>query len=212
MKLYVISKKESEYNDNYDELRDGGFPIKAFKSHDNALQECNRMNKEERLDIQTEGYQEHDDHYFVTSVDVQDQDLVSYSDKLVAAKAAKAEASKLAKEYLHDQLKDLFDNNESLVAVRWPQYTPYFNDGDECRFRVSDVRCKFSDTKDDSGEYEDGFYDSWEVEDETKEGIIRKANSIIESADRDDLKQAFDDHVQVTATRDGFEVEEYEHD
>lgn len=47
-----------------------------------------------------------------------------------------------------------------VVAVRWTQYTPYFNDGEACTFDVNDARTKLIDTDEEDGEYEDGFIDS----------------------------------------------------
>lgn len=41
-------------------------------------------------------------------------------------------------------------------AVRWEQYTPYFNDGDVCTFSANDVSIKFTG-KDTGGDREDGF-------------------------------------------------------
>ena len=36
-----------------------------------------------------------------------------------------------------ETFKEFFDNNPGIKAVVWTQYTPYFNDGDECVFRVN---------------------------------------------------------------------------
>lgn len=42
-----------------------------------------------------------------------------------------------------DRIKPLFnkffDENEEIGAICWTQFTPYFNDGDECVFSVKDV-------------------------------------------------------------------------
>ncbi len=47
-----------------------------------------------------------------------------------------------------------------VVAVRWTQYTPYFNDGDACTFDVYEARTKLTDTPEEAGDYEDGFITS----------------------------------------------------
>ena len=41
------------------------------------------------------------------------------------------------KENLNTILSEVFAN-ENIQAIAWSQYTPYFNDGDECVFRVSE--------------------------------------------------------------------------
>lgn len=38
---------------------------------------------------------------------------------------------------LNKMLSEIF-NNEKIQAIAWAQYTPYFNDGDECVFGVSE--------------------------------------------------------------------------
>jgi hypothetical protein len=45
-------------------------------------------------------------------------------------------------------------------AVRWQQYTPYFNDGEPCEFNVYDFLVRIVGDADDSGDYEDGFRSS----------------------------------------------------
>lgn len=48
-------------------------------------------------------------------------------------------------------------------AVRWSQYTPYFNDGDPCVFSVREAEVRFSE--DETDDEEDGDTDE-EVEDD----------------------------------------------
>jgi hypothetical protein len=40
---------------------------------------------------------------------------------------------------LNNAIKKLFVDIPDLYAIRWTQYTPYFNDGDACIFGVGDV-------------------------------------------------------------------------
>ena len=35
--------------------------------------------------------------------------------------------------------KEFFDENPGITAIHWTQYTPYFNDGDVCEFRVNEI-------------------------------------------------------------------------
>src|ERR1700674_1049946 len=41
-----------------------------------------------------------------------------------------------AKILIRDGLKNIFDKYPSIENISWTQYTPYFNDGDPCVFRV----------------------------------------------------------------------------
>jgi hypothetical protein len=136
--------------------------------------------------------------------------------------------------------KEFFDKNPSITVVKWTQYTPYFNDGDECVFGVNDP--VFSNATGDDivdvnpwGEYEGENEEVWAVnnpkwvlqsdsyyykEDQVK---LRKSNIDVQSCDllstmiqssemKNVLRGMFDDHVSVIATRDGFDVQEYDHD
>lgn len=113
-------------------------------------------------------------------------------------------------------------------AIRWRQYTPYFNDGDVCEFGVQDVYVRTADTDPEGGDYEDGFVGAWELrgpghyDDKytwVSEGEVHpayaalKALGVISSGAFDHaLIDLFGDHAEVTVTKDGIEVEYYEHD
>jgi len=112
-------------------------------------------------------------------------------------------------------------------AIRWTQYTPYFNDGDPCEFTIHEIMVRFTpleDESDERGDYEDGFIDSWsmsyawerdeisELTDETYEAL-KKALKDWDVLYSDEVcKQNFGDHARVTATIEGFSVDYYEHD
>lgn len=51
----------------------------------------------------------------------------------------------------------LFDKYPTLEAIRWEQYTPYFNDGDPCEFSVGEPRFKVANGDEDEGDWGDGF-------------------------------------------------------
>lgn len=151
-----------------------------------------------------------------------------------------------------------------VLAVRWKQYTPYFNDGEPCEFgvrcysgivRLADYE---TDPEDDDYETEDGFVESGDVRFEggkeykwvevpltqaeidankaryrystqttrhekvatgvTYErhpayGAIVDLEHALEGGEFDNvLLEAFGDHATVTVTKDGIDVEFYEHD
>jgi len=114
---------------------------------------------------------------------------------------------------------------EGVEAVRWEQFTPYFNDGDACEFGAQELDVKFVG-EDNAGDYEDGFVSGWYLGYENAKGEYpyRPETATLEQAkafnaakpnlDRyeDVLRENFGDPAQVTATTDGFSVEFYEHD
>ncbi|AXH70508.1 hypothetical protein HOT75_gp121 [Gordonia phage Daredevil] len=164
-------------------------------------------------------------------------------------------------------LSELLDKLDALLAfpeveaIRWRQWTPYFNDGDVCTFSAYGVEVKFVDGDDEAGDSEDGFvdesgefpagyfdthahrtykgYDSElrrpvyeipegfiEVDYDDREyfagGTVHRADiqsahaalrKAIECGEHDTkLTEHFGDPAEVVATRDGFDVEYYEHD
>lgn len=115
---------------------------------------------------------------------------------------------------LKEEFKNFFAAHPECKALRWTQYTPYFNDGEPCTFSRGEFTANMQDTAEDAGDDGDGF--DYLYGDEFKKGgkyeAASKAIAALEDIDADIYKMVFDDHVQVTATKDGFEVEEYSHD
>ena len=125
-----------------------------------------------------------------------------------------------------ETLKSFFELNPGINALRWTQYTPYFNDGDACVFGVGDVY--FTNAKDEQlndvnswGEYEGDDEDVWAESYMTylsgKEGVDVTScdfiSDMINSSEmKDIMEQMFGDHVCVTVTRNGIVIDDYEHD
>ena len=140
-----------------------------------------------------------------------------------------------------DIFTSVFDNYPMVEKLQWQQYTPYFNDGEECIFRVNDL-CVIldEDLMDDDWYYESAFplYDSMirrygtdeesEWDKERWSNLIKAfgsyekviefneffagVSSSFEGIPDDMMKQLFGDHAQVTVTKDAITVDEYDHD
>jgi hypothetical protein len=119
------------------------------------------------------------------------------------------------KTLIADALKEVFEKHPELLAVRWAQYTPYFNDGDACTFRVNDADLRFAFT-DDNEDATDGFIDSdyYLEKKEEKEKWSAAAEDIANiTAHEDILLETFGNDQEITVNRDGStEQEEYSHD
>ncbi len=117
-------------------------------------------------------------------------------------------------------LTEIFDKYESLESFGWNQYTPYFNDGDECTFSAN---------TDDININGESYYDmndirktNWDSTtrseianpnfNSAKFEMIKEIKSVLGSVDEEFLKETYGDHTEVTVTRAGSEVSEYEHD
>jgi hypothetical protein len=78
------------------------------------------------------------------------------------------------KRFVSDAIKTFFAAHPQVEAVRWTQYTPYFNDGDECIFGIGGelmVQFRDRDPADHAfpDEYRDksqseGFLSSWDLD------------------------------------------------
>lgn len=138
--------------------------------------------------------------------------MPSIQDIMAKKKAFEEELQANGKEALSEEFKKVFEAHQDLVAIRWRQYTPYFNDGDACRFSVHDFDMRLTSTPEDAGDEEDGFEYTWTVEDNEQNAAVAEAVRSLGRIDNDVYLTVFGDHCQVTATRDGFEVDEYSHD
>ncbi len=155
------------------------------------------------------------------------EQLQSRFDALInEQKALRTKFQSEAQTMFKESLKDFFELNPGVNAIRWTQYTPYFNDGDPCIFHVNDVY--FTNAKDEQldevstwGEYEgddESVWAEWHVTYLSgKEGVNAKScdfiAGIIGSSEMEDImEQMFGDHVCVTVTRNGIDIDEYEHD
>jgi hypothetical protein len=111
---------------------------------------------------------------------------------------------------------ELFVEYPDLKSISWSQYTPYFNDGDSCNFSSnhSYAAIKFvasdDEDEDEDDDYQDGFNESLATPEQLKAG--KAAEEFLENFDDDDMENLFGDHVKVIITKDGIEVEDYDHD
>jgi len=132
----------------------------------------------------------------------------------------KAYDEKLRKEgeaAVKDAFKDIFDKFPELEMIWWTQYTPYFNDGDTCVFRVHDFYAVFPDpaSPDDEVDYNDDYNDSWSLKsskDPRKKEIGQAIDELESELPRDVMLSVFGDHVKVVATRKGFAIHDQDHD
>lgn len=120
-----------------------------------------------------------------------------------------------------------------VLEYKWTQYTPSWNDGEECTFSANGewrggVKLEFGD--EDGGDQEDGYYSndylgfsSWRnrsadpingVDVNEMATLLHTVEMELGSGQHDVfLKDSFGDHAIVYATKDGFRIEYYaDHD
>lgn len=120
---------------------------------------------------------------------------------------------------------DVFKSFPQFVGISWAQYTPYFNDGDECIFGISEIYyISDSEALDSIADGEKEGYDyeeeeivstSWSMKKSEQIDVINIFESLLSDSE-DFLKAAYGDHMKVTITKtkDGPKVSttEYYHD
>ena len=118
---------------------------------------------------------------------------------------------KTCREAVKEIFDDLFVNHPEIKTVYWSQYTPYFNDGDECIFNVHDINV----SPDYFEEIDSPYHDDENEQNFNIPPNLAKAIKEINKFASDNLqamKDMFGDHAFVRAHTGGFEVREYEHD
>lgn len=125
-------------------------------------------------------------------------------------------------------LTPLFEKHPKIKSISWNQYTPYFNDGDECTFSTNFDYVKINGLDED----DDNSQLDWRIEyylkgDEKYANILSENPNIdldiyhgaeefkklLSSIPDDFYKSLFGDHQEITINSDGsIDIEEYEHD
>lgn len=130
-------------------------------------------------------------------------------------------------------LKAVFDEVPELVVIKWNQYTPYFNDGDECVFRVGEPQFagleegvtmtdeEILEAASDTSSYEIdhdnlrpliGYGAKTGLLTKEKAELLEEVSGALQTTLEDALKSVFGDHAQITVTRQGVTVSEFNHD
>lgn len=136
----------------------------------------------------------------------------------VQVKVLKEQTTAQMKMIMAEMFGKFFDAFPSIKTVHWAQYTPYFNDGDECYFTLGSIEFN---TKEYDG-IEDEDFDEGESFSVSKYGnnnaidsdLYRACIAVTDVLQNmgDQLENLLDNHVQVFVTRRGIDVEEYEHE
>jgi hypothetical protein len=143
----------------------------------------------------------------------------------------KAEAQQMASDAFDSFCKEIFEKHPKVESFGWSQYTPYFNDGDTCTFSAN------TDYISINGEYVDDSkwinektvtdWGTWNRDLRIYEGRVEVPNldydpelskgadeitEFLRNFDNDFYITRFGDHAEITVSKDGVDVDEYEHD
>ena len=110
--------------------------------------------------------------------------------------------------------KEFFSENPKVKEVRWDQYTPFFADGDACIFGVHDfiaiANIGLSEEESNLEYITPELLEKYDLN-KTQENA-KEFFKLLRSIPDEIFENMFEDHVTVTATMNGFETIECEHD
>lgn len=140
--------------------------------------------------------------------------MTKYQELQVKVKAMRAEMREAFGEAIRDGATELFNKYPFLTAFGCTCYTPYFNDGDTCTYSVnSDYPLVTFNFPGLPGEDNDsGYFDDSNPNKDVAKAAYDDVRTFLGSFDTEDFQSFFGDHIQFVVTRDGVEVEAYEHD
>jgi hypothetical protein len=160
--------------------------------------------------------------------------LLAYQEARQKIEEAKKIVRDTAKEVFTELSTPIFAAHPELDSFSWNQYSPYFNDGDECVFSANTSQeeigvngCEACDDDDANDSYSiansdhdwdtvDGKYTRIDLPEERWHPMFkaqRAAAELLSNFDSDTLEEMFGNHAEVTVNRDGtVEVEHYSHD
>lgn len=147
-------------------------------------------------------------------------------------KAVESEIKEASKKLFGEVSAEIFEKHPVLVSFGWRQYTPYFNDGDECVFsanteyvslRTSDTPVEERDEDDEEDgddfsnsdlyDYSNGYENKVAKDPLTpRESAGKAVLELLGGFEDKDYKDMFGDHMKITVSRTGVETEEYDHD
>lgn len=116
------------------------------------------------------------------------------------AQSKKQMTEELRREF-EPELMQFFIDNPTLAEVRWPQYAPYFNDGDECIFSVHEPTITFADGSE--------FEYLWQTPKTKAEELWHDIADLLQTMPKKVMKDMYGTDVEVVVTREGIEVRDY---
>jgi hypothetical protein len=113
--------------------------------------------------------------------------------------------------------KEFFKLHPNIKGIKWEQYTPYFNDGEECTFRVGYFEVSASEQFVES-EVNDTFTpedikdtEGWDCV-SSLDGKLYKTIEELKAIPDELFRTAFGDHAQIIVTPKKIVVKKYDHE
>lgn len=163
---------------------------------------------------------------------------MTFQEKLNLLKEKNNQIYKIKKE-IKDMSSGLFEDFQSYIFEKypdihsfgWTQYTPYFNDGEACIFYANTDYLKINDEYADDSDWfspvnitKNG---TWNRDLKVYEGRTEEPNpnynqkmidacseigEFLSNFDDEFYLQKFGDHAEITITKEGIDISDYDHD
>lgn len=145
---------------------------------------------------------------------------------LEATKKYESALEKNTRDIIREMVSDIMKEHPQVSGISWAQYTPWFNDGDPCVFRVHEPLVRFTDEfkktiSDSDSSLEEHprveafyVYNSSDASEDIKKLHEKLANFYkVTKKISEGLDRTFGDHCLVTVTANGdILIDEYQHD
>jgi hypothetical protein len=160
-----------------------------------------------------------------------EQKLKELKEKQSKISDIKKEVVDLSSSIFEDFYKYIFEKYPKLESFGWSQYTPYFNDGDTCIFSVNTDYISINDECVDDADWSSKVniisWGTWNRELRVYEGKVEEPNpkydnelssasseisNFLGGFDNDFYLAKFGDHAEITVTKNGVDISDYEHD
>lgn len=163
---------------------------------------------------------------------------MNFEEKLKDLKNKSSEINKIKKE-IRDMSSGLFDDFREYIFTKytelesfgWTQYTPYFNDGETCTFYANTNYLKINEEYVDESDWSSPVliksYGKWNNEKRTYDDRVEEVNekynkTMVDACDEiidflgnfddDFYLNKFGDHAEITVTKNGLDISDYDHD
>lgn len=151
--------------------------------------------------------------------------LTEFKTQLDAIEQQRIELFKSIETQFVSLAQKILSESPVIGCIAWSQYTPYFNDGDECIFHVHDVYAfspSVAEWIDENGvqsemywgEIDEGDAPTLEGEEAINTKVSPSVNELTSFIHENEelMKDIFGDHVRICITRTSVYLDQYDHD
>jgi hypothetical protein len=135
--------------------------------------------------------------------------MTKYTEAKKKMKTALEQVNAIVKEAFLEASNEVFNKYPNIKSFSWTQYTPYFNDGDECTFSAQTEYPQLTFT---DGTEIDINYGGGDADAEVVAKEIAAVETFLAQFDESDYEEMFGDHVRVVVSRKGAKIEGFDPD